>query len=367
MKEKTRDSNVELIRIIAMFLVILTHCIMHTNLINSEGISTTNYIILQFISTITVIPNSLFILISGYYTVNSRFKLKKVLSLWGKVFLYTLIIYLIYFIIGKQNYFYESFFPIFSGQYWFITAYIALYLMSPIINSVIKKLTKNQFKYLLVLLTIFYGVIKVTFNPAGIFDGAFIPVIYIYLIGAYIRLYVEVKREKSYYFLKYIIFTILVTWLRIMIDSISFNHIVLMRLVYNLQEGLHQFSNILLVLSVVFLFMKFKTISIQKETINRVILFISPSIFPIYIIHENINNRWLWTAVINPVQYNNSSFLIVYIILAIICVFIVCLMIDIIRRGTYRLIKKNTFIDKFINVLNKKIDNVNEKLNDYLS
>ena len=39
--------------------------------------------------------------------------------------------------------------PIMFNKYWFITAYMGLYALSPLINMVITKITKNQFKALI--------------------------------------------------------------------------------------------------------------------------------------------------------------------------------------------------------------------------
>lgn len=328
-----------------------------------------NYIIVQVFYAIVSISNSLFIIISGYYAVNTKFNIKKVLKLWGKTLFYTLSFLIIYTIIGKTNNLYENLFPVTSGQYWFITAYIALYLITPIISIVINKLTKNQFKYLLILLIIFYGIVNMIFNPNNLFYDSFGPVILIYLIGAYIRLHVTIKKEKQYYILKYLIINIIIVWLSIMVNYIYTNfdlNRILTRMIYLVRISLHSFSNLLLIFAVVLLFMKFKTIEIKNNKINKLINFISPSIFSIYIIHENINNRWMWEEILNPIQYSNSLLLPFVIIIGTICVFIICLGIDIIRRGAYNLLKRIPIINKFINMINNKIDNINIKLNNYL-
>lgn len=341
-------------------------------MINNDGLSTSNYIALQFLHTIVAISNSLFIIISGYYAINTKFNIKKVLNLWGKTLFYTLSFLIIYAIIGKPNHIYENLFPVISGQYWFITAYIALYLISPIISIVINKLSKNQFKYLLIILIVLYGIINIVFNPNNLFNDNFGPVILIYLIGAYIRLHVNIKKEKQYYFLKYIIINIIVTWLSIMVEYIyngftNDTNGTIFKLVYLFRGQIHRFSSLFLIFAVVLLFIKFRTIEIKNNRINKFINFISPSILSIYVIHENVNNRWLWEAVLNPAQYNNSSVLVGYIILGTICVFILCLIIDLSRRGVYSLLKTIPQFNKLINMLNEKIDSVNRKMNCYLS
>lgn len=369
MKEKTRDINVEVIRIIAMLMIIMTHCLMHQNLIGQPEVSTGNYITLHFIRGMISIQNALFILISGYYAIRSKFNLSKILKLWGKTFFYSFIFYIIYTIWGRDSYPYENLLPILSGQYWFITAYIALYLISPILSMIIKKLTKNQFKYLLILLMIFYSIIRITLNPSGIFNGGFGPVLYVYLIGAYISLHVEIKKEKQLYLLKSVILVVLTAWLSIFFNAIyesGIDNTTLKRIIYTIIEGLHQYSSILIILSAVFFFMKFKSIDMNQSRFKKIISFISPSIFSIYLIHENINNRWIWAAM-NFSRYGDSPFLVTYVIGITIIVFIVCLMIDSMRRLVWHILKKIPCVSKFVEKLNEKINKINVKVNQYLA
>ena len=77
--EKKRESNFELLRIISMIMIIAHHMILHSNLIyyNDYGIKK---IIVSFVLYGGKIGVILFILISGYYMVDSKFKIKKFFS-----------------------------------------------------------------------------------------------------------------------------------------------------------------------------------------------------------------------------------------------------------------------------------------------
>ena len=286
MKEKTREVNIELFRIIAMFMVVVTHSIQHSYLLESTQISNINFILVDFIKILTGICNACFIIISGYYMVNSKFKFQKILSLWGRTIFYSVILYVIYNImIRNQPYIYESFFPITLGHYWFITAYIALYFIAPLLNYFVKKLTKNQFKYLIIVMTILYGIIGPFFNPSYIFEGGFANIVYIYLIGAYIRLHITIKKEKQYYLLKYIIIILAITNLSIILSMYCAkidNSDPMFKIAYTFKDGLHKVSNIFLILATINLFFKFKTTTINSKIISKLITFVSPSVFSIY-------------------------------------------------------------------------------------
>ena len=43
--------------------------------------------------------------------------------------------------------------PFWNDVYWFVTIYLLMYLSFPIMNNIIKKMNKNQLKYIVILLT----------------------------------------------------------------------------------------------------------------------------------------------------------------------------------------------------------------------
>lgn len=54
-------------------------------------------------------------------------------------------------------------------------------------------------------------------------------------------------------------------------------------------------------------------------------------------------------------------------ILIIFAVFATCMIIDLIRRGIYDLLKKIPIVYKLIEKINYKFDKINEKVNNFIS
>lgn len=50
-------------------------------------------------------------------------------------------------------------FPVLSGQYWYVTAYVGLFFFIPFLNALGNRLTKLQFQYLLVTVFVLFSVI----------------------------------------------------------------------------------------------------------------------------------------------------------------------------------------------------------------
>ena len=362
---KAREANMELLRIVAMLMVITLHCVGRGLLLSNSVISNVNLLLIQFLDSFSLTANSLFILLTGYYYIGKKFNLRKILSLWGKTLFYCILIFTIYSILNLKTNFLNSFFPVFSGAYWFITSYIALYFIMPFLNIAINKFSQKQCKFLIIFLVILMGVIRIIFNPADLFNSTFMHMIVIYIIGAYIKKYVKIEPNKQY-FIKYvlvaIIFTVAITILDVLVQIIP-KTLDVWIIIANILSYFRNFINIILVYMAILLFMKFKTINIKSNKLSKLILYISPSVFSIYIIHDNVHLRDMIWQKFSFINLANSWLMIPYIILAILIVFTVCLAIDLIRRGIYTGLKKIKIINKGIQKINEQIDKVNTKIN----
>ena len=144
-----RNSNFELMRIISMFLIVVWHLIFHSNLLNKTTGSLNLLIHLIYI-IISIHVNS-FILVSGYFQYNKKFKPKKIVSLISTTWFYKLAYAIIFSLTGIVTltkteilFFIQPFnFNFGYGEfYWYINMYIFLYLLSPFINKLIENINQ---------------------------------------------------------------------------------------------------------------------------------------------------------------------------------------------------------------------------------
>ena len=281
---KAREANMELLRIVAMLMVITLHCVGRGLLLSNPVISNVNLLLIQFLDSFSLTANSLFILLTGYYYIGKKFNLRKILSLWGKTLFYCILIFTIYSILNLKTNFLNSFFPVFSGAYWFITSYIALYFIMPFLNIAINKFSQKQCKFLIIFLVILMGVIRIIFNPADLFNSTFMHMIVIYIIGAYIKKYVKIEPNKQY-FIKYvlvaIIFTVAITILNVLVHIVP-KTLDVWIIIANILSYFRIFINIILVYMAILLFMKFKTINIKSNKLSKLILYITISFFNLH-------------------------------------------------------------------------------------
>ena len=134
---KQRDSNMELLRIIAMFLVMLFHIdfisLNGTNHITPEFTPLKSFIRI-FLANSTFTCVDVFVLLSGWYGM--KFKYSKLGELIFQVLFFSIISYVVFAFFGITNY-KLLLHVFFLDAYWFVPTYLVLYISSPILNSFI--------------------------------------------------------------------------------------------------------------------------------------------------------------------------------------------------------------------------------------
>ena len=273
----TRKSNIELLRIISMFLIILFHFSDWGNLINIHNISLSNTILGIFLNSFGTIGINIFVIISGYFLINSKFKVKKLIKLMLEVIFYSISIVLILKIFNivkiSDDTFIRSFFPISNNVYWFATAYIGLYILTPFINKFLKSLDKKQYQLILFVLLIMKSLIPfLTFNVYKEFDGL-TWFILLYMIGAYLKIY-DIKYLENNK--RNICITIIGIILLFIINLICW--------VFNIPLFLNKNYSLPLLIIALLIFKIFLNINIKD---NKIINIFARSSFAVYLIHMN--------------------------------------------------------------------------------
>lgn len=278
-----RQSNLELLRIICMILIVLYHCAIPL-WTSSESLASQS--ILNIVGIWGLLGVNCFFLLSAYFLRNLSFKSRKLLKLILQVICYALPFTILYFIDGYFNkgesfthlflyHLKQSFTsPLYSQLYWFVTAYIFMYICSPFINLIFKKIgQKNFLKFLLVMTAIpFYGM----FDSYALTARDFTLSLYVYMLGIYLFSVKDNWFERNA--IKGFIFCTLAIIIFNVIGRIY------------IHSGINQtlgntgrYSSVMII-DAIFLFYIFKKLNVRNSVfINTV----SSSVFGIYLFHEN--------------------------------------------------------------------------------
>ena len=196
-----RNSNHELMRILSMFFIVLWHFIYACGF--SEISNQNANMVYTLIQLIIIVHVNSYVLVSGYYQSKSTFKQAKLWKIINSAWFYRVVIMIAFYLIGiisiSKVQILKDLVPIGIDNYWFIKVYIILYCLSPFLNKLINSIDKKTFqKMLLCGFFIFCIVPYITggefFANSGYTLYSFI---YLYLVGAYLRIY---PLDKSYFF-----------------------------------------------------------------------------------------------------------------------------------------------------------------------
>ena len=360
--KKNRDSNIEMLRIIAMLFILFHHYALYNSLYNLD-VSNMNKYIGIILFSLGKIGVNIFILITGYFSIKKNFSIKKLIKLWLEVVFYSVGVTFVFAISGKVQLNFKELikfiFPISFNKYWFITISIILYTLMPFINRYVNKVNKEQYQKLLVILfflcvglySIMYSSITYSMNESLPLSNIIFYIL-VYLIGGYIRLYgiekienISCKRTIGYTLLIFCVFTIFLT----VSEIIDYKYNKLGNVLFWYTRSNSIFVYILSILT----FYSFKKIELKEI---KIINLLASSCFGIYLIqsHTFIAGKKLYKDIIHTEYFVKSPLLIVQAIASIIVIYFIGGCIDLVRQKVIedKIIKIKKF-DSFFNKIDK--------------
>lgn len=340
-KIKIRESNIELLRIISMLFIVLFHYVYKCDFQYSE--LNFNVLLIKSCWFLGELGVNLFVLITGYYMCKSKPSVKKIVLLILEVFFYNILNFIIGYKVGYIDSFknISAVFPIITGVYWFITAYSLIYVLSPYYNKLINSLQKRDYQKFLLINLIIWCVIPNIFgffyNSSEVlpFYNRFIWLTLIYFVGAYIKKYnIKILDSKKR--------SLIISGITFLLMVLS---IILIYIFKNNTIEIAYFwtpNNIFMFILSVSFFIFFTKIRIgSSKIINK----IASTTLGIYLLHDGILARFIWTNLFKSNIYIYSDYWFIYMACSTAILFIIGIIIDIIRQ----LIEKEIII-KMLNL-----------------
>lgn len=276
---KQRQSNIELLRIIAMFLVLVVHADFWANrapsqeeCINDILPSITRYTI----ESLSIVCVDVFVLISGWFGI--RPNVRRMSSFLFQCFFFLGGLYIVSLVggFGKLNA--TGILGCFGllEWNWFIKAYIGLCILAPIINSFIDGSNERKLRYLIIWFYIFQSAYGWIFPAAKFIELGYsvFSFVGLYLIAQYIRRY-HSKRIES---------TRALTFFSIYLATVTINTIwAYFAKRYGLPFGdsIYYYTNPFVIIGSISLLLTFYKMKLQNKIIN----WIAASSFAVFLFH----------------------------------------------------------------------------------
>lgn len=201
MSTARRDSRFELLRILAMLMIVAHHFAVHSHipypaLRPVDDLTFFNIVFTQTIGGYGAAGVFLYGAISGYFMLNKIPALTRVLKLLVITWLYSVLFYLWAVLSARvQPEVYgllRALMPLTFQTWWFISAYVLLCLLAPCLNLCLNQLTHAVLATLLILVGVLWFVLPslMMFHPLHgdrFFGNWFLYLTYAYACGAFIR------------------------------------------------------------------------------------------------------------------------------------------------------------------------------------
>lgn len=200
-----RESSVELLRCISMFMVLVLHSnypILGFPTVHeiSTSVLGSTQCILQALSFGAV---DIFLLISGYFSIKPS--VKGITAFLSQVLFWLWVPYIVWILLYNPTIDKNLLSELILGgnRYWFVKGYLFLYVLAPVLNTFSQNADKRTFQYVLAfffLLQVLFGII--TFGIPSL-EGGYSPISFvgIYLLGRYLNLHFAKEAHSSKFYL----------------------------------------------------------------------------------------------------------------------------------------------------------------------
>ncbi len=349
-----RDYAIDLLRILSMLMIIFYHILHHPNLLPTRVRFTPGYDIVLFTQLCLMCAVNIYALISGYVGYGSRPRYSRLAELWLTVLCYSAGIALLYFLFRpgsvSASELWKYFLPSLNHKYWFFSAYFILFLFRPLLHSAVDHLSRRRLKFVLISLLVFIGIISTIYTDLTGTDSYGVNrgfsawwMMVLYLVGAYIRKYDPFAKTKRWRFLLAFFLTAAVsTALKLLVQYYA------IRKMHNVRYYNSMFINynsINLWIGALCLFFFFRGLKL-KPLISRVVAFLTPMTFSVYLIHDHplIRARIFKTAFL-PLSKLPTPLMLLSALGISVAIYLLCSAIDYLRVLLFRLLRIRKLFD----------------------
>lgn len=197
-----RESNLELFRIITMFLIVAHHYVVNSGLSNLiyENPMASNSLFLLLFGAWGKTGINCFLLISGYFMCKSQITVKKFMKLFLTLEFYKIVIYTIFALTGQIEFsvagFIKSILLFTNVSNGFFNCYLLFYLFIPFLNILVLNMNESQ-HIRLILLTSYIYIVLATWKFGNVTMNYVTWFMVLYIIASYIRLYPKKIFDKT--------------------------------------------------------------------------------------------------------------------------------------------------------------------------
>lgn len=344
---ENRNIGIDLLRILSMLMVVVLHLLGQGGIL-SDDLTVYNKTA-YWLEVCSYCAVNIFAIISGYVGVKSEWKVKRIFNIELQCIFYSVIIYVLGMFlfddIGIMMVVKQGFFPIKSRTWWYATAYAGIFFLLPYLNFFTQnEENKKVLCVSVVALTVMFVIFPLVFmhgDPFGLNGGyGVVWLLYLYLIGAFIRVSKLAQRFKPIVWLALYFVSSLTVWIQVIyfpwLKDETWGWLFL------------RYNSLPVFMAAVSLVCFFAELKIKKKIFLYIIEKFSGGAFAVYLIHTH---PVVWDHLLVKTKEFVSlrtSVMVLDIILGALLVYMTCFGIEQIRKLLFRISGLNSMYDKIL-------------------
>lgn len=329
--KKERDSNMELFRLLAMFLVLVVHADFFSlgSPTNSEMLEMPlSSFARLFFESLSIGCVNMFVLLSGWYGIRPKFISFCNFIFQCAFFLFGIYAFCLLFHLSELNIQGIMGCLLLLKWNWFIKAYLLLYILSPVLNFFVEYSTQKQYRNVLICFFVFQSIFSWIVNAAVFFESGYSTISFIglYLLARYFAKYnnTMVQYDKKVYLFIFLIMTFIGT-----ITSYLFGRFGIPYL-----PGLiFRYDSPVVIMASLSLLIYFSKLHLN----NRLINWMAASSFAVFLLHTNPNlcEQFFVPTVQTIYQQCDGVLCLFNICVFLLVIYVLAILLDQVRKITW--------------------------------
>ena len=338
--EKNRNSNIELLRLVLMFMVVLLHFnndTMGGAFVYARNFPTENFV-LHFLESLSVCAVNCFMIVSGYFLyTNRRIKFSKVADILLIVVFYRFLNYLMQIVFLREPVSVKHLIALFLPMNYFAIFYVICYMFSPFAAKMWNDLDNRKSDILVSLLLSIFVVVPTLLDISENVNLK---------IAASLSPISTVGNGGGYTIVQFFVMLSLGMWLRKrkfapkanMLLGFYIGSSLIMTLLIKMLPSLYNYCSIFTVITAVCIFLLFNKMKMQNRALN----FCSKSCFAIFCIHTGGFANTLWKKYLITEGHFTTGFAntLFWAFVSVIAMFFACLVLSVLCRLFFGKIKE---------------------------
>lgn len=359
-EKKRRQLNYEMLRILAMLMIVCLHYLSRGGLLGDPAradMTAADYAA-WLAEAFCIVAVNVYVLISGYFgggggvdtetLLTAEAVIKRPLRIWRVTFFYSFGIGLLALFTGAQEFdvyrFFTYIFPVVTEHYWFVTAYIILCLLMPFLNAGITMIGRRGIYALLLGMLLLFCIAK-TVLPMQLpwdkygYDAFWF--ITLYLTGAALRRYgLPALERRGRAFAVYLVSILLIFASLVGIRAVFLKTGHLAGMI----QYAYTYNHLFCYTGAIGLFLAFSQREgggAGLERFRKPIELFSGATFGVYLLHEHIDIRQRWTAWFSggALQSGSVTDFLLHMLIVVPVMYLGCSAIEILRIWLMSLVR----------------------------